>query len=370
MDKIKAPKGLAGVIADVTSISHVIPEKSQLYYRGYNVNELSEKCSFEQVAYLLVKGELPKEEELSAFINSEKKYRRLSSSLLSVIDAIPKAAHPMDYLRTGVSFIGTEDTRIWDNSLDVNFDKFMRLFAQIPLIVAASYRRSIGEMYIEPKEKLSFVDNFFYMCFGKIPKPEIAKAFEVSLILYAEHSFNASTFTGRVIASTTSDMYSAIAGAIGALKGPLHGGANEQVMHVLEEIGDPDNAEDWLRKAMEEKRKVMGFGHRVYRKGDSRVPTMKHWEQELADITGNQKWMVISGILEKIMVEEKGIYPNLDFPAGPAYYMMGFPIELFTPIFVMARITGWCAHVMEQQADNRIIRPLSEYVGYGERGVS
>jgi 2-methylcitrate synthase len=189
------------------------------------------------------------------------------------------------------------------------------------------------------------------------------------LILYAEHSFNASTFTTRVITSTTSDMYSAIIGGIGALKGPLHGGANEQVMHMLKEVGDPDHAESWMHEALEQKKKVMGFGHRVYRKGDSRVPTMKKYTEKMAKFTGEEKWLEIANILEGVMVSEKGIHPNLDFPAGPAYYMMGFDIDMFTPIFVMSRVTGWAGHILEQRANNKIIRPLSGYNGKEERDV-
>lgn len=368
-DKIRVPKGLVGVVIDTTEVSNVNPDKKSLYYRGYNVVELSEKCSFEQVAYLLVYGELPNVTQLKAFKEKERAYRTLSPELLNVLKNIPTEAHPMDVLRTGVSFLGTLDQRTWDNSVETNQDKFLILLAQIPVIIAAALRRRQNKPIIQPSSGLSFVENFFFMCFGLQPNKVVQKAFEVSLILYAEHSFNASTFTARVISSTTSDLYSAITGAIGALKGPLHGGANEQVMHVLKEIGTVDNAEPWLRKALSEKRLVMGFGHRVYRLGDSRVPTMKHWEEELAKSTGKQKWVEISAILEKIMVEEKGIYPNLDFPAGPAYYMMGFPIDFFTPIFVMSRVTGWSAHVLEQLSDNKIIRPLSEYVGSKERHV-
>jgi 2-methylcitrate synthase len=207
------------------------------------------------------------------------------------------------------------------------------------------------------------------MCFGKIPAKEIVKAFDVSLILYAEHSFNASTFTTRVVTSTESDLYSATTAGIGALKGPLHGGANEQVMHMMLEIADPNKATQWMLDALAQKRKVMGFGHRVYKKGDSRVPTMKKYAQVMADVTGNQKWMQMYEALEKTMIEKKKIYPNLDFPAGPAYYMMGFEIDFFTPVFVMARTTGWSAHIMEQAANNRIIRPLSEYIGAEQRKV-
>jgi 2-methylcitrate synthase len=207
------------------------------------------------------------------------------------------------------------------------------------------------------------------MCFGKVPAPEVVKAFDVSLILYAEHSFNASTFTCRVITSTTSDFYSAVCGGIGALKGPLHGGANEQVMHVLKEIGSPDNAQDWLKNALENKVKIMGFGHRVYRNGDSRVPTMFKYTRLMAQYTGGENWLKIADILQEGMLREKNIHPNLDFPAGPAYYMMGFEIEMFTPIFVMSRITGWSAHILEQTANNRLIRPLSDYNGVPQRKV-
>lgn len=368
-EKIKVPKGLAGVVVDTSSVSNVIPEKCLLYYRGYSVVELSEQCSFEEVVYLLVKDELPSSEQLGEFRKQERGHRNIPAGLLTVLENIPPTAHPMDTLRTGISYLGALDERIWDNSPEVNQDKFLKMFALIPFIIAASLRRRNGQAIVKPDPSLGYIENFFYMCFEKQPDPVVSKAFEVSLILYAEHSFNASTFAARVIASTTSDLYSAITGGIGALKGPLHGGANEQVMHVLKEIGKPENAESWLRKKLESKELIMGFGHRVYRFGDSRVPTMKHWETELAKVTGEKNWLEISEILENIMVKEKGIYPNLDFPAGPAYYMMGFPVDFFTPLFVMARVTGWTAHVLEQLSENRIIRPLAEYTGPEERVV-
>jgi 2-methylcitrate synthase len=369
-DKIIAPKGLAGVVTDETSISKVMPEINSLVYRGYKVQDLAEKCSFEEVAYLMTHTDLPNEAELKEFSDKEKSYRKLSDDLLKVIGMFPKDAHPMDTLRTAVSFIGMEDKRIWDDSPETNMDKFISLLAKIPMAIAAAYRHSKGLDFIAPDQNLSISENFFHMCFDKVPAKEVVKAFDVSLILYAEHSFNASTFTTRVITSTTSDMYSAVVGGIGALKGPLHGGANEQVMHMLKEVGDPAKAKEWMLEALAEKKKVMGFGHRVYRKGDSRVPTMKKYTEKMADFTGEKKWLEIANILEDTMVSEKGIYPNLDFPAGPAYYMMGFEIDMFTPIFVMSRVTGWCAHIMEQRADNRIIRPLSEYVGEPERQVN
>lgn len=368
-ENIRVPKGLAGVIADDTSVSKVMPETNSLTYRGYAVQDLCEKCSWEEVAFLMVDGELPSKTQLEQFVAKERSYRNISQDLLDVIQKFPKGAHPMDTLRTGVSFLGMEDERIWDDTPETNMDKYIQLLAKIPTIIAAAYRHKEGKEFIAPKSDLTASENFFNMCFGEVPAPEVIKAFDVSLILYAEHSFNASTFTSRVITSTTSDIYSAVCGGIGALKGPLHGGANEQVMHMLKEVGSVETAKEWMLDALANKKKVMGFGHRVYRSGDSRVPTMTKYAEKMAAFTGGEKWMEMSRILRDTMVEQKGIYPNLDFPAGPAYYMMGFDIEMFTPIFVMSRITGWTAHIMEQAADNRIIRPLSEYVGSAQREV-
>jgi 2-methylcitrate synthase len=368
-ENIVVPKGLAGVVTDDTSVSKVMAETNSLTYRGYAVQDLCEKCSWEEVAFLMVNGELPSSLELADFISKERGYRAISQDLLDVIQKFPKGAHPMDTLRTGVSFLGMEDSRIWDDSPATNMDKYIQMLAKIPTIIAAAYRHKEGKEFIAPKSDLTAAENFFHMCFGKIPAKEVIKAFDVSLILYAEHSFNASTFASRVITSTTSDIYSAVCGGIGALKGPLHGGANEQVMHMLKEVGEVATAKEWMLDALANKKKVMGFGHRVYKSGDSRVPTMTKYAEKMASFTGGEKWMQISNILRDTMIEEKNIYPNLDFPAGPAYYMMGFDIEMFTPIFVMSRITGWTAHIMEQAADNRIIRPLSAYVGSAQREV-
>lgn len=369
-EEVVVKKGLDGVVVDETSVSKVMPEINALTYKGYPVQDLAENCRFEEVAYLLFNGELPNEKELATFEQDERKYRDISKDLISVIKHFPKMAHPMDTVRTGVSFLGMEDERVWDNSTPVNKDKALQLLAKIPTIIAADYRSRKGLEVIPADKSLSFSENFFHMCFGEVPAKEVVRAFDVSLVLYAEHGFNASTFTSRVITSTTSDMYSAVVGAIGALKGPLHGGANEQVMHMLKEIDDPAKAREWMLTALKEKRKIMGFGHRVYRKGDSRVPTMKKYAEGLGAWKGETKWQEISEILEKTMVEEKNIYPNLDFPAGPAYYLMGFDIDMFTPIFVMSRITGWAAHIIEQTESNRIIRPLSKYTGHGERKVT
>jgi citrate synthase len=275
----------------------------------------------------------------------------------------------MDPIRTAVSYLGTTETAWGGEPLAKDAERAIQLLAKIPTMIAADFRLRGEKRPIAPRTDLSMSENFFHMCFGKVPAPEVIRAFDISLILYAEHSFNASTFAGRVIASTRSDIYSAVTGAIGALKGPLHGGANEAVMEMLMEIGSEKRAEPWLRKAFKEKRLVMGFGHRVYKNGDSRVPTMRGCLDDLTAWSGDDRWVRISDVLQNIMIAEKGIHPNLDFPSGPAYYLMGFPVNLYTPIFVMARVTGWAAHYFEQNADNALIRPLSAYTGEAQRKV-
>jgi 2-methylcitrate synthase len=360
-------KGLEGVVVDETSVSKVMPDINSLVYRGYPVQDLADHCSFEEVAYLLWHDDLPNKAQLEDFKKLERGYRDISPELYKIISLFPKHAHPMDTIRTGVSFLGLEDERVWDNSPKTNYDKAVQLLAKAPTIIAAAFRHRQGKAPIKPDPKLSISENFFHMCFGEIPHPEVVKAFDASLTLYAEHSFNASTFTARVVTSTTSDLYSAVVAAIGALKGPLHGGANEQVMYILQEIGEPAKAKAWLDEALRTKRKIMGFGHRVYKRGDSRAPTMNKYGLRVAEIKGEKKWHEISAVLEKEMIAQKNIHPNLDFPAGPAYFLMGFDIDIFTPIFVMSRITGWTAHIIEQTASNRLIRPLSKYTGQGER---
>ena len=362
-------KGLVGVYADVSTISKVMPETNSLTYRGYPVQDLAENASFDETAYLLWNGELPNAAQLAAFQAEEKANRALTPALLRVLAEFPKAAHPMDMIRTAVSFLGMEDPEAGDISDAAQRRKAMRLLAKIPTAVAASNRLSKGLAPIAPDASLPFCENFFHMVFGKVPQPEVIKAFDVSMILYAEHTFNASTYTARLVTSSMSDMHSAITAAIGSLKGPLHGGANEAVMHMLSEIPSPEVAEAWLRERFDHKALVMGFGHRVYKTGDSRVPTMKKYAEIMAEVVGDKRWMNTSAVLARVMLAEKNIHPNLDFPAGPAYYLMGFDIPLFTPIFVCSRITGWAAHVLEQGADNRLIRPLSLYTGVPERAV-
>ena len=367
-DEIK--KGLLGIVVDETTISQVVPELSALTYRGYKVQDLCDKCNFEEVAYLVLNGELPTKQQLKKFIKEERSERRLSKQIIKDIQKMPKNAHPMDVVRTCVSLMGLEDKDTRNNSPKANMKKAMRIFAKTPTAVAAFFRARKGKKIISPSTSLSFSENFFKMMFGKVPDKEIVKAFDVSLILYAEHSFNVSTFTARTITSSLSDLHGAITGAIASLKGPLHGGANEAVMYMMKEIGKPENAETWLNNALIKKKVVMGFGHRVYRTGDSRVPTMKHYMSKVAKLLKKEKYIKIYENLEKIMLEKKNIHPNVDFPCGPTYYMMGFDIDFYTPIFVMSRITGWSAHIMEQHASNKLIRPLSKYNGKEVREVT
>ena len=362
-------KGLLGIVVDETTISQVVPELSALTYRGYTVQELCDKCDFEEVAYLVLNGELPNRSQLKKFIKQERSERKLSKQILSDIKKMPRNAHPMDVIRTCVSLMALEDKDTKDNSPKANMRKAMRIFAKTPTAVAAYFRSRKGKKIINPNNKLSFSENFFKMMFNKVPDKEIVRAFDISLILYAEHSFNVSTFTARTITSSLSDLHGAITGAIASLKGPLHGGANEAVMHMMKEIGRPEKAKAWIENALARKKVVMGFGHRVYRTGDSRVPTMKHYMFKVAKLLKKEKYTKMYEILEKVMLDKKNIHPNVDFPCGPTYYMMGIDIDFYTPIFVMSRITGWSAHIMEQHTSNKLIRPLSKYRGADVREV-
>ena len=363
-------KGLLGIVVDETEVSKVMPEINSLTYRGYAAQDLCAKCKFEEVAYLILNGELPNEKQLKNFEKIERKERGLSKTLLESIKNFPKKSHPMDVARTAVSIMGLEDKETKDNSPDANLRKVMRIFAKTPVALAAFYRIRKGKKIIKPKSNLSFSENFFYMCFGKVPEKEIVKAFDVSLILYAEHSFNVSTFTARTITSSLSDIHGAITGAIASLKGPLHGGANEEVMHMMNKIKKPENALNWINNALNQKAVVMGFGHRVYKSGDSRVPTMREYFSKVAKVKKDKKFEKIYDIIEKVMIERKNIHPNVDYPTGPTYHLMGFDTDFFTPIFVISRITGWSAHILEQHASNKLIRPLASYKGSSYRKVA
>tara|TARA_Y100001935_G_scaffold145598_1_gene120365 strand:- start:355 stop:1479 length:1125 start_codon:yes stop_codon:yes gene_type:complete len=362
-------KGLLGIVVDETEISKVMPEINSLTYRGYAAQDLCANCKFEEIAYLILNGELPNKKQLKNFEKQERSERKLSKTLLEDIKRFPKNAHPMDVARTAVSIMGLEDKETKDNSPKANMRKIMRIFAKTPVALAAFYRARKGKKILSPKKNLTFSENFFYMCFGKVPNKDIVKAFDVSLILYAEHSFNVSTFTARTITSSLSDIHGAITGAIASLKGPLHGGANEEVMHMMKKIKKPENAFKWINNALDNKDVVMGFGHRVYKSGDSRVPTMREYFSKVAKIKKDKKFEKIYDIVEKVMIERKNIHPNVDYPTGPTYHLMGFDTDFFTPIFVISRITGWSAHIIEQHAANKLIRPLASYKGNKHRKV-
>ncbi|WP_285250973.1 bifunctional 2-methylcitrate synthase/citrate synthase [Pseudarthrobacter sp. fls2-241-R2A-168] len=376
MDEVDIKKGLDGVVVDYTSVSKVNPDTNSLLYRGYPVQELAARCSFEEVAYLLWNGELPSQEQLTEFTARERSGRALDPVVKQVIDALPETSHPMDVCRTAASVMGARHALAEDASREANMAKAIDLFAAMPAVVAYDQRRRHGQGVVEPREDLGYSANFLWMTFGEEQVPEVVEAFNVSMILYAEHSFNASTFTARVITSTLSDLHSAVTGAIGALKGPLHGGANEAVMHTFDEIGirpqesleeAAARAKAWMENALAQKKKVMGFGHRVYKHGDSRVPTMKAALDKMIAHYGRPELLGLYNGLEQAMEEAKAIKPNLDYPAGPTYHLMGFDTATFTPLFVASRITGWTAHIMEQLDANSLIRPLSEYVGPEER---
>jgi citrate synthase/2-methylcitrate synthase len=372
-------KGLAGVVVDYTAVSKVNPDTNSLLYRGYPVQELAARCSFEEVAFLLWNGELPTPEQLSEFTAKERAGRALDPVVRQVIDALPTSSHPMDVCRTAASVLGARHELADDSSREANMTKAVDLWSQMPAVVAYDQRRRHGQDLVEPREDLGYSANFLWMAFGEEPVQEVVEAFNVSMILYAEHSFNASTFTARVITSTLADLHSAVTGAIGALKGPLHGGANEAVMHTFDEIGirpeesldeAAERAKAWMENALAQKKKVMGFGHRVYKHGDSRVPTMKAALDKMIAHYGRPELLGLYNGLETAMDEAKAIKPNLDYPAGPTYHLMGFDTPTFTPLFVASRITGWTAHVMEQLDANALIRPLSEYIGVEERHLA
>ena len=374
-------KGLNGVVADTTAISKVNPETNSLLYRGYPVPQLAATQSIEAVAHLLWTGELPDEQELAQAVAHERSHRDLVPQVRAAMDSLPTTCHPMDAVRTAVSVLGALDPRAQDSSREAELEKARQLFARLPAVIAYEQRRRRAGRPTEPippRDDLDYSQNFLWMTFGEEAAAEVVDAFRISMVLYAEHSFNASTFTARVITSTLSDLHSAVAGAIGALKGRLHGGANEAVMHTFDELGirpeeseaeAKERAKAWMEDALAQKKKVMGFGHRVYKHGDSRVPMMKQAMDAMIAHFDRHEILGLYNGLEQAMDEAKGIKPNLDYPAGPTYHLMGFDTELFTPLFIAARITGWTAHVMEQRAENALIRPLSEYVGPDERQV-
>lgn len=359
--------GLEGVIAGETAISTV---EGGLRYRGYPVTELAELCTFDEVAYLLLHGELPLKAQLGDFHKRVAAARQLPEPLVSLLRALPSTTTSMDVCRTAVSVLAHLDPETADNSHAANVRKAERLLGQIPLAIAAYHRFGKGQPAVAPRADLNHAANFLYVLRGTEPKPEETRALDVSLILYAEHEFNASTFAARVICSTLADLHSSITGAIGALKGPLHGGANEKIMDLLQAAGGPVSAEKWIRDALARKEKVMGFGHRVYKTGDIRAKILRDYARKAAAATGQMHWEQTADIIEEVMAKEKNLLPNLDWPAGRLYHCLGLEIPLYTPIFVMSRVAGWAAHVIEQLDNNRLIRPRARYTGPALRAVT
>lgn len=355
--------GLDGVIAGVTSICQVDEEKGGLFYRGYAIEELARRSSFEEVLYLLLLGKLPTLKEFSEWKKRLIEERHLPTAVQRAIQTFPETAHPLDKLRSAVSILSLYDRDVSDNSREANLKKGIRLASQVPLLIGSLYRHSQNQAILKPDPSLSIAGNLIYLIRGVPPDEIETKGMDGSLILYAEHEFNASTFAARVTASTLSDFHSAVVSAIGTLKGPLHGGANEGVMNMLLEIKEIDRCETWLNNALGQKRKIPGFGHRIYKKGDSRSPIIEELSRRLSEETGNSKWYKMSKIIEGFMKEKKNLYPNLDFYSATAYYQMNLPVSLYTSLFVASRISGWGAHIMEQYDQNTLIRPRSLYQG-------
>jgi 2-methylcitrate synthase len=358
--------GLEGVIAGESALCQVDEGEHGLRYRGYAVGELAEQTTFEEVAYLLLYGKLPARKELDDFGAELRAQWPLPGPVEAFIGVVPPNAHPMDILRTGISLLGMTDPDSHDMTHEGNLRKARRLMAQIPIIITNAYRLAHGKRHVQPREDLSFAENLLYLLTDRHEEGKaqaMAKVLDVSLILYAEHEFNASTFAARVTASTLTDLHAAITAAVATLKGPLHGGANEAVAEMLLEIKTRDRAEAWVKEALAQKRRIMGFGHRVLRQGDARSLIIQRSAEMLSRACGDTRWYEIATIVDRIMQEEKGLYPNLDFYTAVAYLLMGIPRELYTPVFVCSRITGWCAHVIEQQDHNRLIRPRASYTG-------
>ncbi len=358
--------GLDGVLAGETALCHVDEGEGGLRYCGYAVSDLAEKATFEEVAYLLLYGNLPTHSELKGFAAQVAAQSTLPGPVETFLGTIPPTANPMDILRTSVSLLGMTDADAGDNSHEANVRKSLRLLAQIPLIIAKAHRFENGTVLVQPRADMSFAERLLHMLTGRRgddTAKAMARVLDRSLTLYAEHEFNASTFSARVTASTMTDLHSAITSAIGTLKGPLHGGANEAVAEMFVDINSPERAERWVREALANKRRIMGFGHRVLKKGDARSTIIQQQAESLSRICGDSRWYEIATTVDRLMQQVKGLYPNLDFYTAVAYLLMGIPRELYTPVFVCSRITGWCAHVIEQQDHNRLIRPRALYTG-------
>ena len=373
-DKVKeapagtaAATGLRGVVVGQSTVSDVVGDKGELIYQGYNIHDLAKHSNFEEVAFLLWNKRLPTQAELDDLNDQFSKSYAVPTDVLDLMRKAPRDSDPIDTLRTAVSALEFYDKTARDISPENSRKVAIRLTAQFATLVAASDRIRNGKEPVDPLPDANIATNFLYMLKGEKPSERDAKLFDTCLILHADHELNASTFTARVVAGTLASVYAAVVAAIGALSGPLHGGANTNVMKTLLEIGEVDNVENYVKQALAEKRKMMGFGHAVYKTEDPRATHLRQFSKEMGERAGDTKWYDMSRKMEEVMLREKGLYPNVDFFSASTYYMMGIPLDLYTPIFAVSRITGWSAHVLEQYADNKLIRPRAEYVG--ERNV-
>lgn len=361
--------GLEGIVVARSKLCSIDGQQGVLRFRGYDIHDLARHASYEAVAHLLLHGELPTPEQLSALRAELAVAAPVSGEAAQVVDLIAKDAAPMEMLRTAVSATSFDDPDEGSNSEEANRRKALRLLAKIPTLIGRYQRRREGREPVAPDPELGYAENFLYMLHGEIPSEEDARTFDVAMILHADHEMNASTFAARVIASTLSDMHSAVVGAIGALKGPLHGGANEQVMRTLESIGDAARVEEEVRRRLDGHERIMGFGHRVYKTMDPRAEILKEFSRRLSERADGTEpnWFELSDRIERVVLAEKGLYPNVDFYSASTYHYLGIPTDLFTTLFVASRVVGWAAHVVEQHRENRLIRPSSEYVGPAER---
>ncbi|MHB8511058.1 MAG: citrate/2-methylcitrate synthase [Actinomycetota bacterium] len=356
-------KGLEDVVAAATSISDIDGKLGRLFYVGYDIHDLAPSSTFEEIVYLLHNTKLPTRGELDKLTDTLMAERELDSWVSGLMPTFATESSPMSMLRTTVSAMSTHDPDGWDQSAEANYRKAMRLIARIPTAIGTYHRLRSGDEPLRANPKLSHAGNLLWMITGIEPDEETARVMDICLVLHADHTMNASTFAARVAASTLSDIHSATTAAIATLKGPLHGGANEAVMKMLEEIKEPENAPAYIRKALQEKTKIMGFGHRVYKTEDPRATHLRKLSKSTGEMHGDLRWYEISQAVEKTVMEEKGLYPNVDFYAASVYHSLGLPTDLFTPIFAASRVSGWTAHIREQYADNRLIRPESEYIG-------
>ena len=358
-----AAAGLRGVVAAQSKIGDVNGEKGILIYQGYDIHDLAEHSSFEEIVFLLWNARLPKKDELEDLKSQFQENYEVPAEIIEMLRQIPKDANPMDVLRTAVSALDFYDKEGHGTDRENAMRAAIKLTAQMPTIVAAWDRIRNGKDVIAPDKSLSIAKNFLYMLRGEMPEDDEARMFDICLILHADHELNASTFTTRVVAGTLADIYGAVTAGIAALAGPLHGGANTKVMESLLEIDSVENVESWLDNKLANKEKVMGIGHAVYRTEDPRATWLRKFSQQMGEKKGEIKWFEMSQKLENLMHEKKGMFPNVDFYSASTYYLMGIPLDLYTPIFAISRISGWTGHILEQYADNKLIRPRAEYVG-------